>query len=97
LEISIYNLSGKIFIPLSILIFAIIFPPELLDRLPHICLIKSIFGRCPADGTLRALSNLLHGDFYKALTCNPNVLVVFPLCIYLILKEGLKSITKSSP
>jgi len=90
-------LNGRIFIPLSILIFAFILSPELLEKLPHICLIKLALGRCPADGTFRALSSLLHGNFYQALNYNFNVLIVFPLCVYLILKEGLKYITKNSP
>ncbi len=56
-----------------------IVPPATLDRLPRFCLWQRLFGYCPACGTTRALSALLHGDPARAVAYNANVIVVAPL------------------
>ncbi|HEY7309226.1 MAG TPA: DUF2752 domain-containing protein [Gemmataceae bacterium] len=62
--------------------------PGRLDDLPRLCLFAVIFGRpCPACGTLHALSALLHGDFYLALSFNRNVVVLAPLLVWIWFRE----------
>ncbi|PSH04776.1 MAG: hypothetical protein CXZ00_05230 [Acidobacteria bacterium] len=44
----------------------------LLMRLPHVCLMKKIFGMpCPGCGILHSLAALLHFDFVHAVQSNP--------------------------
>src|SRR5215472_1689041 len=62
--------------------------PGRLDDLPRLCLFAAIFGRpCPACGTLHALSALLHGDLYLALSFNRNVVLLAPLLVWIWFRE----------
>ncbi|MDD2702506.1 MAG: DUF2752 domain-containing protein [Candidatus Omnitrophica bacterium] len=51
------------------------------------CLIKKIFGYCPACGTVRALAFFLKGRFAESLACNLNVIVTAPLFCGLFLLD----------
>jgi hypothetical protein len=62
--------------------------PGGLEGLPRLCLWSHLLQRpCPACGTLHALSALLHGDFYLALSFNRNVVVLAPLLVWIWLRE----------
>ena len=36
--------------------------PRRLDRLPRLCLVRRVFGRCPTCGVTRAVAALARGD-----------------------------------
>jgi hypothetical protein len=56
-----------------------------------ICIIKNVTGHeCWGCGITRAIFCLLHGQWNEALAFNKLVLVVFPVLIYLWIKEWLK-------
>jgi hypothetical protein len=62
--------------------------PGRLDDLPRLCLFRLALGTpCPACGTFHALSALLHGDFYLALSFNRNVVVLAPLLVWIWFRE----------
>lgn len=63
-------------------------PPEQLDQMPKLCLASHLLGRpCPACGTLHALSALLHGDLAAAWAFNPNVVVVAPVLLWIVVAQ----------
>lgn len=62
--------------------------------LPDLCLIKKIFGYCPACGTTRALVCFFKGEFVESIKYNFNVILVGPLITILFLKNLIKVIRK---
>jgi hypothetical protein len=81
--LNIVKLALVFLLPLPLLVI----PPSSLERLPSLCLIKSIFGvECPGCGMTRALSYLLHGDLPGGLHSNPLALIVLPLLGFLWLR-----------
>ncbi|MBU0547975.1 MAG: DUF2752 domain-containing protein [Candidatus Omnitrophica bacterium] len=48
-------------------------------NLPDLCLIKKIFGYCPACGTTRALACFFKGEFIESIKYNFNVILTAPL------------------
>jgi hypothetical protein len=64
-------------------------PPDLIERLPSVCLNQRLFGFCPGCGSLRALSHFFHGDLAGAVRLNWNVLVIAPLVAGLALAAVL--------
>ncbi|MCM8830178.1 MAG: DUF2752 domain-containing protein [Candidatus Omnitrophica bacterium] len=70
-------------------------PPTSFKNLPSICLYKTIFRiECPGCGITRAVLSLLHFRFYDALNYNRLVVVVFPVLVYIFLKQALFEIMK---
>src|SRR4051812_39505015 len=58
--------------------------PEQLEEWPQLCLWSRLVGRpCLACGTTRALCCLAHGDLYRALTYNRNVLLLAPALLWI--------------
>lgn len=62
------------------------------QHLPELCIIKRVFGYCPACGTTRALSCFLKGEYAESLKYNFNVIFTAPLFIYIFLKNLMKVI-----
>ncbi|MBE6936667.1 MAG: DUF2752 domain-containing protein [Ruminococcaceae bacterium] len=64
-----------------------ILPTDLVER-GSLCLIYHITGlRCPMCGMTRAFSNVLHGNFARAMDFNPLVVVMFPLLALQLLDD----------
>ncbi|MEO0080046.1 MAG: DUF2752 domain-containing protein [candidate division WOR-3 bacterium] len=70
---------------LVIIIALLLIPPSFLASLPSLCLNRRLFGFCPGCGTIRALSNLFHGNIRAAIATNPNSLLLGPLLVILVL------------
>jgi hypothetical protein len=50
---------------------------RIVDKIPHICLIKELFGiPCPGCGILRSISELGHLHFLKSLQYNPVGIII---------------------
>ena len=62
--------------------------------LPDLCLIKKIFGYCPACGTTRALTCFFKGEFAESIKYNCNVILTAPLIVLLFLKNLIKVMGK---
>lgn len=55
----------------------------------QICMFKNVFGfECPGCGITRAVLEVLHGNFTSAWAFNKSVIIVFPLLVYIWLKES---------
>ncbi|MBP7089186.1 MAG: DUF2752 domain-containing protein [Candidatus Omnitrophica bacterium] len=67
------------------------FNPQHID-LPNFCIIKRIFGYCPACGTTRALACFLKGEYLESLKYNFNIILTAPLVIFVFLKNLAKVI-----
>jgi hypothetical protein len=59
-----------------------------------LCLIKDLLGReCPGCGMMRAVRNLLHGNFDRALHYNKLAFIVLPLLFYLYIRTVIRALT----
>jgi hypothetical protein len=67
----------------AVVLLLALLPTAWIERGPSPCLIRLIFGSCPACGSVRALSHFLHGCFREALRYNWNVLITAPLLLWL--------------
>ena len=74
----------------GIAILALYFLNLQCAALPDLCLIKKIFGYCPACGTARALACFFKGQFAEGIKYNFNVILVGPLITLLFLKNLIK-------
>lgn len=63
-------------------------------HLPDLCLIKKIFGFCPACGITRALICFFKGNIAESMKYNGTVLLVGPLLIFIFLKDCFTVIRK---
>lgn len=69
--------------------------PKDLELLNNICLIKKVTKRaCWNCGMTRAFLLILHLDFSSAYRMNHNVVVVFPLTVWIYLYSWFKYIKK---
>ena len=92
-----YKLSKKsiLFLLIGFLIILsstlIILPPNFFDSGQSICLSVLLLNReCYGCGMTRAIQHLIHFEFEMAYNYNKLSFVVFPLFVYLTLKELLK-------
>lgn len=92
-----YKLSKKsiLFLLIGFLIILsstlIILPSNFFDSGQSICLSVLLLNReCYGCGMTRAIQHLIHFEFEMAYNYNKLSFVVFPLFVYLILKELLK-------
>jgi hypothetical protein len=58
--------------------------------LPDLCLWERFLGYCPARGTTHALNAFLHGKWEEAIRYNPNVLIVMPVIIVILVTDILR-------
>lgn len=70
-----------------------------VDRLNNsnvsICVFKNIFGvECWNCGMTRAFLSILHLDFYAAFSYNKNVIIIFPLTLFIYVYTWYKVINK---
>lgn len=71
-------------IPLVLLIL----PANFFDKGQSICISVLLLHRtCPGCGMTRAVQHLIHFDFQTAYMYNKAIVAVFPLMVYLYLKE----------
>lgn len=77
---------------IAILILFFLNPEHI--NLPDLCLIKKIFGHCPACGTTRALACFFKGEFVESIKYNLNVMLVAPLMIIMFSKNLFKVVMK---
>lgn len=63
--------------------------PETLARGPELCLWRQLFhfSVCPACGSIRALAAFFHGQFSRALSFNPNVVITGPGLLVLVVAD----------
>src|SRR5688572_9767890 len=62
------------------LLFLYVFPPEEYPFYPR-CMLLSLTGlACPGCGGLRAVHQLLHGNFGAAIELNPLIVILLPVC-----------------
>lgn len=92
-----YKLSKKsiLFLLIGFLIILsstlIILPSNFFDSGQSICLSVLLLNReCYGCGMTRAIQHLIHFDFEMAYSYNKLSFIVFPLFVYLTLKELLK-------
>jgi len=70
-------------------------PSSFFTNSHSICLYRNIFGiECPGCGITRAVLSLIHLKFSEALTYNKLVVIVFPVLVYIFLKQALFDIIK---
>ena len=64
-------------------------PPETLALGPNLCLWRHLFhlSACPACGSIRALTTFFHGQFSRALSFNPNVVITAPGVLVLVVAD----------
>ncbi|MCM8776721.1 MAG: DUF2752 domain-containing protein [Candidatus Omnitrophica bacterium] len=83
----------SLYILLPVTLFFI--PLSSLQNLPSLCLYKAIFGiECPGCGITRALLSLLHFNLYDTLNYNRLVVIVFPVLVYIFLKQAFFEIMR---
>ena len=81
---------GGITVVLGAAIAALFFlNPEQFNRM-DVCLIKKIFGHCPACGTTRALACFFKGRFAESIKYNLNVVLVAPMICGIFLENLIK-------
>lgn len=63
--------------------------PETLALGPNLCLWRHLFhlSACPACGSIRALVAFFHGQFSRALSFNPNVVITAPGILVLLVAD----------
>jgi hypothetical protein len=91
------GLAVKLILPAVFLALAIL-PVESLDRLPALCVYRTLFGiRCPGCGMTHAFCAVLHGDFAAALAYNPLVVVAFPFFAFVAARQFAAVLRHFSP
>ena len=73
---------------IAILILLFLNPQHI--NLHNFCIVKRIFGYCPACGTTRALACFFKGEFVESIKYNFNVILVGPLFGLLFLRNLIK-------
>jgi hypothetical protein len=81
---------GLILVPIVLLAL----PADFFDDGQTVCLSVALFDQeCPGCGMTRGIQHLLHLDFMSAASFNKLSFVVFPLLIYLWMKEILRQVS----
>ena len=79
-----------IFIAYCILLYL---PKDFFDEGPSICISILFFDReCYGCGMTRAFQHLIHLDFIEAFNYNKLSMIVFPLTIFLLVNDLIKTI-----
>jgi len=58
-------------------------------NIPDLCILKRLFGFCPAEGSLHALNAFFRGNFSKSIEYNLNILIIVPVLSFIIIKDVL--------
>jgi hypothetical protein len=78
------QLAGMIIIPLVL----IILPANFFDSGQTICLSVLLADtKCPGCGITRAIQHMIHFDFVVAFNFNKLSIIIFPLLVYMWIKE----------
>ena len=85
------RLKIALFILLSVIgIILLILPKEFFDQGQSVCLSVVLFDKkCYGCGMTRAIQHLIHFDFKGAAFYNKLSFIVFPLLVYMLVKELL--------
>lgn len=76
----------------GIFILALFFLNPQNISLPDFCIVKRIFGHCPACGTTRALACFFKGEFAESIKYNFNIIMTGPLITLIFLRNLIKVI-----
>lgn len=82
------RLAQRFFFPAVFLVLAIL-PTAFLDRLPTLCIYRSLFGfRCLGCGMTHAFSSVVHGEWAAAWAYNHLVVIAFPLLAFIAIRDA---------
>jgi hypothetical protein len=92
------QINWNIFISslLTLIVFLLISFEPIIEKIPHVCLIKYLFGiPCPGCGIIRSIQSLYRLNIADSIAYNPNgILIIFsifaqiPLRLFAILDDN---------